>query len=134
MQTGLSTLSPQTMLKYATCFICAAHAAAAPETCSTMGAPWFGASPTATPLTLHRRGWGACALCGGAERRRERDLLGSREVLALEHDDTVGPHRIQDLGRLLARECCGVDVVDDGAEPLGTTTKRAGAPAAAVEG
>ena len=56
------------MLKYATCFICAAHAAAAPETCSTMGAPWFGASPTATPLTLHRRGWGACALCGGAER------------------------------------------------------------------
>ena len=33
-----------------------------------MGAPWFGASPTATPLTLHRRGWGACALCGGAER------------------------------------------------------------------
>ena len=56
------------MLKYA-CLICAAHAAAAPEeTCSTMGAPWFGASPTATPLTLHRRGWGACALCGGAER------------------------------------------------------------------
>jgi len=68
VQTGLSTLSPQTMLKYATCLICAAHAAAAPETCSTMGAPWFGASPTATPLTLHRRGWGACALCGGAER------------------------------------------------------------------
>ena len=57
------------MLKYAACLLCAAHAAAAPEeTCSTMGAPWFGASPTATPLTLHRRGWGACALCGGAER------------------------------------------------------------------
>ena len=57
------------MLKYAACFICAAHAAAAPEeTCSTMGAPWFGASPTSKPLTLHRRGWGACALCGGAER------------------------------------------------------------------
>ena len=65
MQTG----SPQTMLKYATCFICAAHAAAAPEeTCSNMGAPWFGASPTTVPLELHRRGWGACALCGGAER------------------------------------------------------------------
>ena len=61
------------MLKYATCFICVAHAAqaaaAAPEeTCSTMGAPWFGASPTTEPLELHRRGWGACALCGGAER------------------------------------------------------------------
>ena len=57
------------MLKYATCFICAAHAAAAAqETCSTMGAPWFGATPTTEPLELHRRGWGACALCGGAER------------------------------------------------------------------
>ena len=68
----LSKRTPATMLKYATCFICVAHAqaaAAAPEeTCSTMGAPWFGASPTATPLELHRRGWGACALCGGAER------------------------------------------------------------------
>ena len=69
-----------------------------------------------------------------AERRREGDLLGSREVLALEDHDAVGAHRIQDLGRLLARECCGVDVVDDGAEALGASTQRAGAPAAAVEG
>ena len=75
----------------------------------------------------------ACAVAPSPERRRERDLLGSREVLALEDDHAVGPHGVQDLGRLLARECCGVDVVDDGAEPLGTTTKRAGAPAAAVE-
>ena len=86
------------MLKYATCFICVAHAqaaAAAPEeTCSTMGAPWFGASPTATPLELHRRGWGACALCGGAERLGAivDDIdHGSTELLVIRSGDLT-PH------------------------------------------
>ena len=72
----------------------AAHAAAAPETCSTMGAPWFGASPTATPLTLHRRGWGACALCGGAERLGASSTTSTRH-----HSRTSKPAQILDAVR-----------------------------------
>ena len=34
----------------------------------TKAIQWFGAEPQERPHPLHRRGWDACALCGGAER------------------------------------------------------------------
>ena len=37
--------------------------------CTAAGAaPWFGAAPPREAYELHRRGWGLCELCGGAER------------------------------------------------------------------
>ena len=46
----------------------AAAAATTDETCANAAAPWFGAAPAQERYALHRRGWGQCALCGGAER------------------------------------------------------------------
>lgn len=43
-------------------------AVARAQECAVDAPPWFGASPPKVPLPLHRRGWDACVLCGGAER------------------------------------------------------------------
>eukprot|EP00310_Coccolithus_braarudii_P024169 CAMPEP_0183334744 /NCGR_PEP_ID=MMETSP0164_2-20130417/3247_1 /TAXON_ID=221442 /ORGANISM="Coccolithus pelagicus ssp braarudi, Strain PLY182g" /LENGTH=343 /DNA_ID=CAMNT_0025503945 /DNA_START=92 /DNA_END=1124 /DNA_ORIENTATION=- len=59
---------------------------------------WFGAAPTREPLALHRRGWDACAICGGAERLgavvpiqdlRELDAEGVAAIL-----DAVRAHGV----------------------------------------
>lgn len=59
------------------------------------GAPWFGATPPSREHRAHRRGWEACARCGGAER------LGARldDVGPLQRIDNVGAADVIDAVR-----------------------------------
>jgi hypothetical protein len=74
---------------------------------------------------------GAYAYDDLAERRRERDLVRARQVEALEHDDAVRAHGVEEPrgGRRVERQ---VDV-DDRAEPLRAAAERALAPAAPMQ-
>ena len=58
------------------------------------GAPWFGAAVPQETFQLQRRGFEACALCGGAERLGVVvDGIDAREV------DAVGAARVIDAVR-----------------------------------